>query len=285
MSEHSVDTPAEASLGAKVWEQVSTLGLAVLIALAIRAVVIEPFRIPSGSMLPTLLIGDHLFVNKFLYGAQVPFTTVRLPGWRKPARGDVVVFRVARDAHGGIYPADEKPDFPKDDFVKRIVGMPGERIEVRSGGVVYVDGKAVELKKQSRTFRDEIGRYLDVGVESLGDCEHLVLDDPSRPGKTRTAFTLKADRYFMMGDNRDNSNDSRGWGTVHFDDFKGPAFVLYWSWDHNGNFLSFFNPVNWFSIEKRWGRLFQRVRCGDLEAPEEAGQARSALSRPAPNRA
>lgn len=284
MSDPSVDTPSEPTLGEKIWEQVSTLGLAVLIALAIRAFVIEPFRIPSGSMLPTLLIGDHLFVNKFLYGAQVPYTSVRLPGWREPERGDVVVFRVARDAHGGIYPADERPELPQDDFVKRIVGMPGERIEVRSGGTVYVDGRALELELQESTFRDEIGRQLDVAVESLGDCQHLVLDDPSRPGQTMPPFTLPADRYFMMGDNRDNSNDSRRWGTVHFNDFKGPAFVLYWSWDHNGNFLSFFNPVNWFSIEKRWSRLLQRVRCGDLEAPDVAGRARSALKRAQPDR-
>jgi signal peptidase I len=273
----------EPSLGEKVWEQVSTLGLAVLIALAIRAFVIEPFRIPSGSMLPTLLIGDHLFVNKFIYGAQIPFTDWRLPAIREPKRGDVVVFRVARDAQH-IYPADTRPDLPRDDFVKRIIGLPGERIEVRSGGEVYVDGRAVAVDGQGHAFRDEYGRYLDVGIEQLDQCPHLVLDDPSRPGQTRAAFTLKADRYFMMGDNRDNSNDSRKWGTVHFDDFKGPAFVLYWSWDHNGNFLAFFNPVNWFSIEKRWGRLFHRVRCGDLEAPERAGKARSSLRLVAPNR-
>ena len=158
---------AEPTLGEKIWEQVSTLGLAVLIALAIRAFVIEPFRIPSGSMLPTLLIGDHLFVNKFIYGAQIPFTNVRLPAIREPKRGDVVVFRVARDARGGIYPADERPDLPKDDFVKRIVGLPGERIEVRPGGEVFVDGRAIELEDQGRTFRDENGRHLKVGVESL----------------------------------------------------------------------------------------------------------------------
>ena len=274
----------EPTLGEKVWEQVSTLGLAVLIALAIRAFVIEPFRIPSGSMLPTLLIGDHLFVNKFIYGAQIPLSDVRLPGLRDPKRGDVVVFRVSRDGRGGIFPADLRPELPKDDFVKRIVGMPGERIEVRAGGIVYVDGKAIVQAPQERRFVDENNRSLDVGVEALGECDHLVLDDPHRTGTTVKAFTLPADRYFMMGDNRDNSNDSRKWGTVHLDDFKGPAFVLYWSWDHNGNFLAFFNPVNWFSIDKRWDRLFKRVRCGDLKAPERAGGARSALSMPMPNR-
>lgn len=266
--------PLEQGLLAKAWEHFSTLGLAVLIALAIRAFVIEPFRIPSGSMLPTLLIGDHLFVNKFLYGAQIPFTNVRLPAVRPPERGDVVVFRVARDSRGGIFPADENPNLPREDFVKRIVGMPGERVEVRRGGIVYIDGKRVASREEGWTFRDEIGRSLDVEVEELGECEHLILDDPRQPGQTVPALTLPEGRYFMMGDNRDNSNDSRRWGTVHLDDFKGPAFVLYWSWNLNGNFLSFFNPVNWFSVEKRWDRLLRRVRCGDLEAPHEAGDFR-----------
>lgn len=284
-SEPEKGAPAgEQTAGQWVWEQVSTLGLAVLIALAIRAFVIEPFRIPSGSMLPTLLIGDHLFVNKFVYGAQIPFTNVRLPALREPRRGDVVVFRVARDGRGGIFPADERPELPKDDFVKRIVALPGERVEVRTGGRVFVDGEPVAQRRLDRAFLDENERSLDVSVESLGECEHLVLDDPRRTGQTRAAFTVPPDEFFMMGDNRDNSNDSRRWGTVHLDDFKGPAFVLYWSWDHNGNFLAFFNPMNWLSIDKRWDRMLKRVRCGDLDAPERAGEARSALSGPLQNR-
>ena len=265
------DEPREMTFGEKVWEQVSTLGLAILIALAIRAVVIEPFRIPSGSMLPTLLIGDHLFVNKFLYGAQIPFTTWRLPAVREPERGDIVVFRVARSPSGAIAPADEHPDWRRDDFVKRIVGLPGDRVEVRHGGRVWVNGEPVALEPDGRTFVDERGRRLVVEVEQLGDCAHLVVDDPDTGGTTRSAFTVPAGRYFAMGDNRDNSQDSRSWGTVHVDDFKGPAFVLYWSWNHDGNFLAFLNPVNWVQIPKRWDRMFHRVRCGDLEAPEEAG--------------
>jgi signal peptidase I len=264
----------EPTLGAKIWEQVSTIGLAVLIALAIRAFVIEPFRIPSGSMLPTLLIGDHLFVNKFLYGVQIPFTRTRLPGLRDPERGDIVVFRVARGRGNSIYPADTRPELPRDDFVKRVVGLPGERIEVRQDGV-YVNGLLAATEHAGRSFRDEVGRQLRVDVEQLGECDHLVLDDPTIPGRLRKAFTLEPGRYFMMGDNRDHSNDSRGWGTVHIDDFKGPAFVLYWSWDHSGNFLAFLNPVNWFSIEKRWDRLFRGVRCGQLDSPASAGDAGS----------
>jgi len=283
--EQEADAPGEAEAGERsfarrVWDEFMTLALAVLIALAIRAVVIEPFRIPSGSMLPTLLIGDHLFVNKFAYGAQIPFTNVRLPALREPQRGDVVVFRVARGPGGSIYPADARPDYPKDDFVKRIVGLPGERVEVRSGGRVYIDGKLMEVEPLGRTFIDEWERPLAVEVEQLGSCAHLILDEPTKPGAVRQPFTLKPDRYFMMGDNRDNSNDSRSWGTVHIDDFKGPAFILYWSWDNAGNFLSFLNPVNWFTVEKRWDRIFRRVRCGDLDAPARAGRARPGRPHP-----
>lgn len=281
MSESSVeknstsdDEYREMTFGEKVWEQVSTLGLAILIALAIRSVVVEPFRIPSGSMLPTLLIGDHLFVNKFVFGAQIPFTKVRLPGLRDPERGDIVVFRVARGPGGVIAPADAKQEWPREDFVKRIVALPGERVEVRHGGVIYVNGERMESAFEGQKFIDEHGRTTDVGIETLGACTHLVLDLPMQPGATRSAFTLPEDRYFMMGDNRDNSRDSRSWGTVHFDDFKGPAFVLYWSWNHAGNFLAFLNPVNWFKIPKRWDRVLKGVECGDLEAPPEAGLLR-----------
>ncbi|MFP8874953.1 MAG: signal peptidase I, partial [Myxococcota bacterium] len=128
----------------RAWDQISTLLLAILIALTIRAFVIEPFRIPSGSMLPTLLIGDHLFVNKFVYGVKLPFTEIRLPGFREPRRGDIVVFVVARDGDA-IVPADRRPELPRDDFVKRIVGLPGDRIEVRHG-IVYVNEEPVEVE-------------------------------------------------------------------------------------------------------------------------------------------
>lgn len=253
------------SFGRRAWDQFSTLAFAVLIALGIRAFVIEPFRIPSGSMLPTLLIGDHLFVNKFLYGARVPLTDVRLPGLRDPERGDVVVFSVARGRGGGIYPADQRPELPRDDFVKRIVGLPGDRVEVKSGQLL-VNGEPVESMATQETFIDEGGRNLAVRAEELGVCEHLILDDPSRQGPELPAFVVPPERYFMVGDNRDHSNDSRYWGTVHFDELKGPAFILYWSWDVNGNFLQFLNPVNWFTADKRWSRVFQRVKC---EAPGE----------------
>lgn len=261
------EPPAKGRLAA-LWDQVGTLVLAILIALTIRAFVIEPFRIPSGSMLPTLLIGDHLFVNKFIYGPRIPFTDLRLPGFREPERGDVVVFEVARNngQHAGvprdIVPADHYPDLPQDDFVKRIVGLPGDRIYIRNGKVI-VNGVPAEQIVTGDVFTDANGIALSVQEEVLGECIHSILDDPfvgNVPSDNRE-FIVPEGRYFMMGDNRDHSNDSRYWGTVRLEEMKGPAFLLYWSWDVNGNALQFFNPLNWFTAEKRWGRVFSRVRC------------------------
>jgi signal peptidase I len=258
----------EPSTGEAIREQVVTLVIAIAIALSIRAFVVEPFRIPSGSMLPTLLIGDHLFVNKFVYGVKIPFTDVRLPGIREPERGDVVVFTVARsrDRMGGsrIVPADRRPDLSTEDFVKRIVALPGDRVEVRKDKL-YVNGNAVSATPIDGGFVDERGDSLDIYGEDLGACEHAILDDPNKYGLSQTAFTVEPGRYFFMGDNRDNSNDSRGWGTVRLEEFKGPAFILYRSWDTSGSFLQLLNPVNWFTVEKRWGRILKRVKCGSLE--------------------
>jgi signal peptidase I len=252
---------------AAIWEQVGTLVLAVAIALGIRGFVVEPFRIPSGSMLPTLLIGDHLFVNKFIYGPRIPFTEYRLPGLRKPKRGDVVVFEVARGSgHRGvpdIVPADKYPDLPKDDFVKRIVGVPGDRISVKSG-VLSVNGVEVDQVGTGVIHKDDLGRGLDIRNEHLDGCAHEILDDPHVRGLETADYLVEEGRYFMMGDNRDYSNDSRVWQTVRFEEMKGPAFILYWSWSVNGNALQFFNPVNWWTADKRWDRVFRRVKCMDV---------------------
>jgi len=260
---------------AAIWEQVSTLVVAVLIALAIRAFLVEPFRIPSGSMFPTLLIGDHLFVNKLTYGPRIPFTDIRLPGFREPERGDVVVFEVGRNdgresgLRTDIVPADLYPALPQDDFVKRLVGLPGDRIRIRDGRLT-INGVPVEQIATGEVFEDNRGASLAVRDEVLGECVHEVLDDPilSNPFGRDREYEVPEGRYFMMGDNRDHSNDSRNWGTVRLDEMKGPAFFLYWSWDVNGNALQFFNPLNWWRADKRWSRAFSRVRCQTLEEAE-----------------
>lgn len=258
----AAERSAPRSLAARFWEQFGTLLIAVAVALGIRACVIEPYRIPSESMLPTLLIGDHLFVNKFVYGIKVPFTDLRLPGLREPRRGDVVVFEVARDRFGGIYPRDLRRDLPGDRFVKRLVGLPGDTIEVR-GQELWINGARVPAEFGAETVRDDTGRLLRLGSETLDGRGHAILDDPTQPGPQRAPLVLEPGRYFFMGDNRDHSNDSRLWGTVRLADMKGPAFVLYWSWAWDGAWTELVNPLTWWELltdRMRWERLGQPIR-------------------------
>jgi signal peptidase I len=247
------------------WEQVTTLGLAVLIALCVRQFVIEPFRIPSGSMFPTLLIGDHLFVNKFIYGPKLPFSDIRLPGFRKPERGEVVVFTVAKRGRD-TFPADREPHLPREEFVKRVIGLPGDEIDFRNGKY-YVNGEVIEAEPLGEVFEDPKGMLLELSEISLGSHTFFTLDDPYNPGPMRTTdgeaiswpIRVEEGRYFMLGDNRDHSKDSRVWGTVRLAEIKGPAFIIYWSWNFNGGWLEVLNPVTWFRVEKRWDRLGDRV--------------------------
>jgi len=239
-----------------VWEQVSTLLFAVLIALGIRAFVIEPYRIPSGSMFPTLLIGDHLFVNKFVYGIKVPFSDLRLPGFREPERGDVVVFTVAK-LGGQTFPADRRPDLPREEFVKRIVGLPGDRIELHHD-VVYINGEPVEERPLPEDFEDDAGRMLHQNEVTLGKHTFRILDDPYVKLPPPDPIVVEPGRYLMLGDNRDHSKDSRVWGTVRLAEIKGPAFVLYWSWDFNGSWGQLANPLTWWELltsKMRWDRI------------------------------
>jgi signal peptidase I len=246
----------QASSSGGFWEQISTLVFAVLIALSIRAFVIEPYRIPSGSMFPTLLIGDHLFVNKFIYGIKIPFSDSRLPGLREPERGDVVVFTVAK-LGGQTFPADRRKDLPREEFVKRIVGLPGDHIEIRHD-VVYLNGEPVDARPIPEGFHDDTGRKLLQNEVSLDGHSFVTLDDPLVKLPPPNPIVVQPGRYFMLGDNRDHSKDSRVWGTVRLAEIKGPAFVLYWSWDFNGGWLELLNPVTWWDLltsRMRWDRI------------------------------
>jgi signal peptidase I len=237
-------------------ELLGTLALALALAFASRAFLVEPFRIPSGSMLPTLWVGDHLFVNKFVYGARVPGTRWHLPGLREPERGEVVVFTVAVDGIA-THPADLRPDLPREDYVKRIIGLPGDRIDLVDG-VVFVNGEPIHARRSGAHFPDETGYELDVQEVELGERHFAVLDDPELRAQPVT-FVVEPGRYFMLGDNRDRSNDSREWGTVRRADLKGPAFLLYWSWRFSGDWADLLRPASWLDAEVRWDRIGQAI--------------------------
>ncbi len=233
----------------------------VLLALLIRAMVLETFWVPSGSMFPTLLIGDHVIVNKFTYGAKIPFTGIRLPALREPQRGEVVIFELGVRGPGEICPLDECPSYRGEGFVKRIVGVAGDKVEMRKGAL-WLNGKPVPVDYDGREFRDDSGVMLKVGIETLGEKSHQVLDHPAHPGLPRSPFVVPEGRYFVLGDNRDNSNDSRRWGTVRLDEIKGPVTIIYWSWNNRGSWLSMLNPLTWLRLltgETRWDRFGDRV--------------------------
>lgn len=261
---HSEAEP-QASLGRRIWDQVGPLLIAVGIALTIRAMVIESYYVPSESMLPTLLIGDHVFVNKFVYGAHVPLTDIALPAVRDPKRGEIVVFALGRRSAAEICPLDECPDYPAEGFVKRIVGLPGDRLEYRAG-VFKLNGEVVPAAETGDIFPDESNTPNVLKREDLRGCFHGVLDHPTRGGPSRAAFTVPEGRYFLMGDNRDNSNDSRVWGTVSREHLKGPVLVNYWSWNNQETWLAMLNPLTWLKLfwsEMRWGRIGYTHGCED----------------------
>jgi len=250
------------SLARRIWDQVGPVALAVGIALVIRAVVIESYYVPSESMLPTLLIGDHVFVNKFAYGARIPFTDIRLPAVREPKRGEIVVFALGR-RDGQICPLDECPGFEQEGFVKRLVGLPGDRVEYRADAF-YVNDERVPWQPTGATFKDEAGHEFNVVEESLPGCRHPILDHPRMSGLTNAAFTVPPGRYYFLGDNRDNSNDSRRWGTVRREELKGPVIINYWSWNNQESWASMLNPFTWVRLlwsEMRWGRIGKTYRC------------------------
>jgi signal peptidase I len=201
----------------KPWyrEWFEALLFAAILALIIRTFVIQAFKIPSGSMEDTLLVGDHLMVNKFIYGSQVPFMDGRILPIRDPQRGDIIVFEYPRDS--------DLSYFSRRDFIKRIIGLPGDRVRMQDQ-VVYVNDQPFVIPQA--IHKGPIGS----ADERIHNFKEVV---------------VPAKNYFVMGDNRDRSSDSRFWGFVPEDKIKGLAFIKYWSWD------STTNSVRWDRI----GRL------------------------------
>lgn len=195
--------------------------IAILLALFIRTFVVQAFKIPSGSMKPTLLIGDHLLVNKFIYGIKIPFIDRYILEFNKPVRGDIVVFK---------WPRDENKD-----FIKRVIGVGGDKIEIKRD-ILYINGVKIETEYKD-TYRDKRISQSERYIEFLGEGKHYILDEYIKR-ENYGPVTVPEGSIFVMGDNRDNSQDSRYWGFVSLNKIKGKALIIYWSWPHWKRFLN-----------------------------------------------
>ena len=189
--------------------------IALILALFIRTFVIQAFKIPSGSMKPTLLIGDHILVNKFIYGIKVPFLDRYIIQIAKPKRGDVVVFK---------WPRDERKD-----FIKRVIGIEGDTIEIKND-VLYVNGDRVVTKYVGK-YKDNNIAMADNYLEFFKNSQHHILDEYIKH-ENFGPIIVPENSIFVMGDNRDNSHDSRYWRFVSLNKLKGKAIIIYWSWPH-----------------------------------------------------
>ena len=197
-------------------EYVEPILIAILIALFIRAFIVQAFKIPSSSMEDTLLIGDHILVNKFIYGIRIPFTDTKVFQFVKPRRGDVIVF---------VFPLD-----PSKDFIKRVIGTAGEKVKIVNREIYIND----------RPIADPWGHF-----ESIGSAEYRHDIENFGP------VIVPRDSLFVMGDNRNNSEDSRFWGFLRVNAVLGKAFVIYFSWDgHAANLLD----------KVRWNRIGELLR-------------------------
>jgi len=175
---------------AREWTE--SIVIAVILALLIRAFVVQAFKIPSGSMIPTFEIGDRIFVSKFIYGARIPFTDRRLPAVREPKRGDIIVF--------------VSPELPKKDFVKRLIATEGETVEIKDGSI-YINNKATDIPISNKpNYYYNRGDY----------------------GKEGVPVTVPKDSYYALGDNSASSRDSRYWGLIPKRNLIGKVIFLYW---------------------------------------------------------
>ena len=178
-------------------EYLEPIVIAVLIALFIRAFIVQAFKIPSGSMEPTLLVGDHIFVNKFIYGVKIPFKEKKFFQFKKPKRGDIIVF---------IYPKDRSKD-----FIKRVIGTEGEKVEIHRNKI-YINDKLINDPWGHYDEKNDWAKYL-------------------QPADKYGPEIVPKNSLFVLGDNRDNSQDSRFWGFVNVNAVKGNAFIIYFSLD------------------------------------------------------
>jgi signal peptidase I len=187
----------------KVQEYIEAVIIAILIAVVIRTFIIQAYKIPSRSMVPTLLVGDHLLVNKFIYGVKIPYFRKTLIPITDPQRGDIVVF---------IYPNDRSKD-----FIKRVIGVGGDKIEIRNKMILI----------NEKQYTDTYGIYSD---------KRIFLSS-MQPRDNYGPVVVPQGSLFVMGDNRDESADSRFWGFVDLKDVEGKAFIIYWSWNSENNNL------------------------------------------------
>jgi signal peptidase I len=232
----------------KFREYAEAIVIAVLLALVIRAFIVQAFKIPSGSMIPTLNVGDHILVNKFLFGVKIPIMDSRFFMLRQPRRGDIVVFsfpgnkekqecrvftqNIAMRFKNAWVNKNLMHLFKDDcrDFIKRVIGVGGDRIEIKNKKVYVND---IALAEQYTLFKDNNNRMSPVQYR-----------DNFGP------ILVPRSNFFVMGDNRDGSYDSRFWGFVDMREIKGKAFIIYWSWNNRGNWLH----------KIRWGRLGKLLR-------------------------
>lgn len=187
----------------KIQEYIEAIIIAILIAVVIRTFVIQAYKIPSRSMVPTLLVGDHLLVNKFIYGVKIPYIRKTIIPITDPQRGDIVVF---------IYPNDRSKD-----FIKRVIGVGEDKIEIKNKKI-FINGKE---------YSDTFGIYSD----------SVIYPGALQPRDNFGPVTVPKGSLFVMGDNRDESADSRFWGFVDLKDVEGKALIIYWSWDREDQSL------------------------------------------------
>ena len=223
-----------------VWDWMKSFIIAVFLFLVIRTFLVEAFKIPTGSMEHTLLVGDFLLVNKAVYGAEVPFTGKHLPAFEKPKRGDIIVF--------------EWPEDPSKNFVKRLIGLPGDTLEMRDG-VVFLNGRSLpeEYVVHSNPEADQSAAEFGWQREFL--VRRAAASVGYHPSRNNWGPLIVRDRsYFVLGDNRDNSYDSRYWGFVPDSLVKGRPLVVYYSYSRDS-----IRRFPWVT-NIRWRRLGDRIR-------------------------